>query len=87
VSALYWDDLYKFARSRTTFRFRDLSAASAMAVRSLGPVHDDECCLAIGHWLVAEQTAEGWERPVSSSMVNVIAIIGRRSGAMSLTPC
>src|SRR5215207_4854792 len=40
-------------------RFRDLSVASAMAVRSLGPVHDDECCLAIGHWLVAEQPAEG----------------------------
>jgi len=34
---------------RLTFRFRDLSAASAMAVRSLGPPTTMSFRLAIGH--------------------------------------
>jgi hypothetical protein len=35
--------------SQITFRFRDLSAASAMAVRSLGPPTTMSFRLAIGH--------------------------------------
>jgi hypothetical protein len=35
--------------ARTRFRFRDLSAASAMAVRSLGPPTAMSLRLAIGH--------------------------------------
>jgi hypothetical protein len=61
------------------FRFRDLCAASAMAVRSLGPLTTMSFRLAIGHWLVADQPAEGKKTRMSSSTVNVFAIIVRRS--------
>jgi hypothetical protein len=42
--------------------------------------------LAIGHYLVAKQAAEGSENPMPSSIVNPITIIVRRSGATSLKP-
>ena len=68
------------------FRFRDLRAASAMAVRSLGPPTTmsfvSRSITSCGRAACGRK-----EIPMSSSMVNVIAIIVRLSGAMSLKPC
>jgi hypothetical protein len=68
------------------FRFRDLSAALAMAVRSLGPPTTMSFRLAIVT-SCGRAACRRKESPMSSSMVNFIAIIARRSGAMSLKPC
>jgi hypothetical protein len=43
--------------------------------------------LVTSHELVAEQDCRRKESPMSSSWVNFIAIIVRRSGATSLKPC
>jgi hypothetical protein len=49
--------------------------------------HDDEFSSRDRSLAVAEQPAEGRRARCPNSMVNVIAIIVRRSGAMSLKPC
>ena len=68
------------------FRFRDLSAAPAMAVRSLGPPTTMSFRLAIGLELWQGNLQKEGE-PMSSAQVSLITTIVRRSGAMSLKPC
>jgi hypothetical protein len=72
--------------ARYAFPFRDLGAASAMAVRSLGQPTTMSFRLAIVT-SCGRAACRRKETPMSRSIVNVIAIIVRRSGAMSLKPC
>jgi hypothetical protein len=82
IGADCWSAGQCFSAVRRRFRFRDLSAASAMAVRSLGPPTTMSLRLAIGH-SCGRAACRRKESPMSGSMVNFIAIIVRRSGAMS----
>jgi hypothetical protein len=66
--------------------FRDLSAASAMAVRSLGPP-TTMSSVSRSVTSCGRAACRRKESPMSSSMVNFIAIIVDRSGAMSSKPC
>jgi hypothetical protein len=75
------------ARAARGFRFRDLSAASAMTVRSAWTAHDDEFSSRDRSLTGGRSAPEEEREPMSSSLVNYIAIIVRRSGAMRLTPC
>jgi hypothetical protein len=71
---------------RWGFRFRELSAAPAMVVRSLGPPTTMSCRLAIGHELVVADCRRK-ESPMSGLKADFITIIIGRFGAMSLKPC
>jgi hypothetical protein len=68
------------------FRFRDLDAAPPTAVRSLGPPATMSFRLAIVT-SCGRAACRRKESPLSSLMVDLIGIIVRRSGAMSLKPC
>src|ERR1700736_3382415 len=79
--------LLNAAALRPGFRFRDLQCGVGNGRTIAWTAHDDEFSSRDRSLAGGRAACTSKESPMSSSMVNFIAIIVRRSGATSLKPC